>query len=62
MKGKKKKDESGSSALLDRVVEDAIKISDRFSPEPVFGPTGKGSLKSLGVRSLQKLKEKREDS
>ena len=46
---------------LDRVVADAIEISDRFSPEPIFGTTGKGSLKSEGVQPLKHLKKERED-
>ena len=52
-----KKDRSEAEAL-DRVVADAIEISDRFSAKPVFGPTGKGYLKSQGVKPLKDLKKK----
>ena len=41
-----------------RVLEDALAIQDRFSAEPVYARTGKGSLKSEGVAELRKLKEK----
>lgn len=43
--------------LLDRLLDDAVAISDRFSPEPVFGPTGKGYLKSVGVEEMKRWKE-----
>lgn len=49
------------SETLDRVAADAIEISERFSAEPLFGPTGKGHLKSDGVLPLKDLKKKRED-
>lgn len=39
-----------------RVLADSLAIQDRFSAEPVFGPTGKGFLKSEGVQPLQDLK------
>ena len=55
-----KKDRSKSDAL-DRVVADAIEISERFSAKPVFGPTGKGYLKSEGVKPLKELKKQGED-
>lgn len=43
--------------LFRRVLEDALAIQDRFSAEPVYAKTGKGSLKSAGVAELRKLKE-----
>ncbi len=43
--------------LLEECIEDALSISHRFSPEPVFGPTGKGYLKSEGVEELNKWKK-----
>jgi hypothetical protein len=55
-----KKDSSKSEAI-DRVVADAIEISERFSAQPVFGPTGKGYLKSEGVKPLKDLKKQGED-
>lgn len=56
----REKDRSKSEAL-DRVVADAIEISERFSAKPVFGPTGRGYLKSEGVKPLKDLKKQRED-
>jgi hypothetical protein len=53
--------ESEKARALDRVVADAIQISERFSAKPVFGPTGKGYLKSEGVKPLKKLKKQGED-
>lgn len=35
------------------MVEDAVRISDRFAREPVFGPTGKGFYKSAGVEGIR---------
>jgi len=42
--------------LLKNVVRDGLKIQDRFSAVPVYGPTGKGHLESEGVATLQKIK------
>jgi hypothetical protein len=39
-----------------RVLADALAIQDRFSAEPFYAKTGKGSLKSAGVAELQKIK------
>jgi hypothetical protein len=39
-----------------RVLADALSIQDRFSAEPVYAKTGKGSLKTAGVVELQKIK------
>ena len=35
--------------VFQRVLADALSIQDRFSAEPVYGRTGKGSLRSAGV-------------
>jgi len=43
--------------MFDAALADAIAISHRFSPEPVFGPTGKGYMKSEGVEELKKIKK-----
>jgi len=45
-----------------RVLEDALAIQDRFSAEPVYAKTGKGSLKSEGVAELRRLKEETKSS
>jgi len=44
--------------VFQRVLEDALKIQDRFSAEPVYGQTGKGKLKSTGVKEVAKAKQK----
>jgi hypothetical protein len=43
--------------LFREVLRDGLKIQHRFSAEPVYGPTGKGFLKSEGVETLQKIKQ-----
>lgn len=43
--------------VFQRVLADSLAIQDRFSAEPVYRKTGKGSLKSEGVSALQKLKD-----
>lgn len=42
-----------------RVMADALSIQDRFSAEPVYARTGKGSLKSAGVAELARLKTRK---
>ena len=37
-------------------MRDALRIQDRFVPEPLFARTGRGYLKSEGVATLQKIK------
>ncbi len=44
--------------LLQRVVRDGLKIQPRFSAAPVYGVTGKGQLRSVGVDTLQKIKRR----
>lgn len=46
-----------SDPLLKETMDEILKIQPAFSPEPVFGPTGKGQMKSEGVSELQKIKE-----
>ena len=41
---------------LRAAMKEALRIPDRFVAEPVFAKTGKGYLKSEGVRTLQKIK------
>jgi len=43
------------------MLDDAIKISDRFDAEPVFSKTGKGSYHSDGVKTLQRIKRTNEN-
>ncbi len=42
--------------LLHALIRDGLKIQPRFSAAPVYAATGKGSLKSEGVVTLQKIK------
>jgi len=37
-------------------MREALRIQDRFVPEPLFAKTGRGYLKSEGVATLQKIK------
>ena len=41
---------------LRAAMRDALRIQDRFVPEPLFAKTGRGYLKSEGVATLQKIK------
>jgi hypothetical protein len=41
---------------LRAAMRDALRIQDRFVPEPLFAKTGRGYLKSEGVSTLQKIK------
>ena len=41
---------------LRAALKEALRIQDRFVPEPVFAKTGRGYLKSDGVKTLQKIK------
>ncbi len=45
-------------ANLRAEMKDALRIQDRFVPEPVFAfaKTGRGHLKSEGVATLHKIK------
>jgi hypothetical protein len=57
---KSKRGAKAKSPAIDLVklaLEESLATVDRFSAEPVFGPTGKGYLKSSGVAELQALKD-----
>jgi hypothetical protein len=43
--------------LFLEVMAEALAIQDRFAAEPVYAKTGKGYLKSVGVREIQEAKE-----
>jgi hypothetical protein len=43
---------------LRAAMRDALRIQDRFVPEPLFAKTGRGYLKSEGVSTLQKIKSR----
>jgi hypothetical protein len=46
--------------LFKELMAEGLAIQDRFAAEPVYAKTGKGFLKSAGVRELQKLKTQRQ--
>jgi hypothetical protein len=48
---------SAQRKLLQAVVRDGLKIQSRFSAAPVYAATGRGSLKSEGVATLQRIKQ-----
>jgi hypothetical protein len=41
---------------LQATMREALRIQDRFVPEPLFAKTGRGYLKSEGVSTLFKIK------
>jgi hypothetical protein len=41
---------------LRAAMKEALRIQDRFVAEPVFARTGRGYLKSEGVRTIHKIK------
>lgn len=43
--------------VFQRVLADSLAIQDRFSAEPIYARTGKGFLKSEGVKPLQEIKD-----
>ena len=55
--GRRTKTKSAPLDLVKLALEESLATVDRFSAEPVFGPTGKGYLKSVGVAELQALKD-----
>jgi len=44
--------------LAQAILEEGLAIQDRFSAKPVYGPTGKGLLKSAGVSEIERAKRK----
>ena len=44
--------------VFQRVLADALSIQDRFSAAPVYGRTGKGSLRSAGVDDVARAKRR----
>jgi hypothetical protein len=44
--------------LAQAILEEGLAIQDRFSAKPVYGPTGKGMLKSEGVSEIERAKRK----
>ncbi|MCU0795918.1 MAG: hypothetical protein MUF31_08285 [Akkermansiaceae bacterium] len=46
--------------LAKAILEEGLKIQDRFSAEPVYARTGKGFLKSVGVEEIAEAKNSSE--
>jgi len=44
--------------VFQRVLADALSIQDRFCAEPIYGRTGKGSLRSAGVDEVARAKRR----
>jgi len=44
---------------LRAAMRDALRIQNRFVPEPLFAKTGRGYLKREGVSTLQKVKSRK---
>jgi hypothetical protein len=55
------KPKSGSpfenNPLAQAILREGLAIQDRFSAEPVYAKTGKGYLKSVGVKEIATIKE-----
>ncbi len=45
-----------ANPLARRILREGLAIQDRFSAAPVYGPTGRGSLKSAGVTEVADAK------
>jgi hypothetical protein len=43
--------------LFKELMAEGLEMQDRFSAEPVYAKTGKGFLKSAGVKELSEIKE-----
>jgi len=41
---------------LRAAMKDALRIQDRFLPEPIFAKTGRGYLKSEGTATARKIR------
>lgn len=43
--------------LAQAILREGLAIQGRFSSKPVFGPTGRGYLKSAGVKEIAEAKK-----
>ena len=55
-KEEKKGDLFQDNPLAQAILREGLKIQERFSAEPVYARTGKGYLKSAGVKELAEAK------
>jgi hypothetical protein len=58
----KDKPDFEDNPLAQEVLREGLAIQDRFKAEPVYSKTGKGYLKSVGVRELEEAKKAAEES
>ena len=53
-----KKPDFSNNPLAQAILREGLAIQDRFKAEPVYARTGKGYLKSVGVREIEEAKKK----
>lgn len=53
-----KKPDFSNNPLAQAILREGLAIQDRFKAEPVYARTGKGYLKSMGVREIEEAKKK----
>ncbi|MDP3850844.1 MAG: hypothetical protein Q8Q59_10095 [Luteolibacter sp.] len=46
-----------NNPLAQAILREGLLIQDRFSAAPVYAKTGKGYLKSVGVREIEEIKK-----
>lgn len=54
----KDKPDFSNNPLAQAILREGLAIQDRFKAEPVYAKTGKGYLKSAGVREMEEAKRK----
>ena len=53
----KKKSDFSNNPLAQAILREGLAIQDRFKAEPVYARTGKGYLRSVGVREIEEAKK-----
>ncbi len=52
-----KKSDFSNNPLAQAILREGLAIQDRFKAEPVYARTGKGYLRSVGVREIAEAKK-----
>lgn len=52
-----KKPDFSNNPLAQAILREGLAIQDRFKAEPVYARTGKGYLRSVGVREIEEAKK-----
>jgi hypothetical protein len=52
-----KKPDFSNNPLAQAILREGLGIQDRFKAEPVYARTGKGYLRSVGVREIEEAKK-----